>query len=152
MSGFRINGCGVADAFRKVKSLGAHDCPVCGKFKEFHLREVKKKVYVVFIPTFTLESSYAVMCSHCDQGRFVSMEWAHTLLTGTAPKGRLYPENPAQEPLPEPAPAPEELPASETPPIAEALPEPAQKMCPHCGTACEDGHAFCGNCGARLEN
>ena len=90
MGGFLFNGCGVADKFKKIKSLGEHDCPHCGKYKEFHVCEVKRKIHVFYIPTFSYKNSYAVMCSHCDNGKYVSSEWAHTLLTGASPTGSIF--------------------------------------------------------------
>lgn len=83
MGGYRINGCGVTDHFKKIKSLGQHLCPYCKKITEFFLDESKKKIDVFFIPTVTLKSEYAVMCQKCGQGMFCSAEWAGYLLQQT---------------------------------------------------------------------
>lgn len=93
MGGFLFNGCGVADKFKKVKSLGEHECPHCGKYKEFHLCEVKRKIHVFYIPTLSCSNSYAVMCSHCDNGKYVPEEWAHALLTAPGAVETLFAEN-----------------------------------------------------------
>lgn len=80
MGGFRYNGCGVTDHFKKIKKLGTHICPNCRKLAEFTLDEVNKKIDIVFIPTFTLKSSYAIMCSKCKVGETCSVDWAGYLL------------------------------------------------------------------------
>lgn len=80
MGGFRFNGCGATDHFKKVKSLGMHECPKCHQQTEFLLEIAKFKVDVLFIPTLTLKTRYAVMCSKCENGQFVSDAWAAKLM------------------------------------------------------------------------
>ncbi|MCM1542883.1 MAG: zinc ribbon domain-containing protein [Blautia sp.] len=80
MGGYRVNGCGVTDHFKKVKDLGPHLCPKCGKTAEFTLEEAKQKIDVLWIPTFTLKSRYAVICRKCKEGEFCSNEWAGYLM------------------------------------------------------------------------
>lgn len=124
MGGFLFNGCGVADKFKKIKALGEHECPHCGKYKEFHLCEVKRKVHVFFIPTVSYRNSYAVMCSYCDNGKYVSPEWAHTLLTGGAPGNTIF-EGEAQV---------IEAVMTEEQPAIEAE---EKEVCTKCETTCE---------------
>lgn len=90
MGGFRVNGCGVTDHFKKVKSLGTHVCPDCKNSAEFFLEEVKQKIDIVFIPTLTLKSQYAVMCKKCRRGSFCSTEWAGYLLRQTEDPGIIF--------------------------------------------------------------
>ncbi len=80
MGGFRFNGIGATDHFKKLKSLGVHTCPSCGKETEFFLELAKFKIDIIFIPTVTLKTRYAVMCSKCENGQFVSDAWAAKLL------------------------------------------------------------------------
>ena len=90
MGGFRVNGCGATDHFKKIKSLGTHLCPRCGKVTEFFLDEAKFKVDIFFIPTVTLKSRYAVMCGKCEQGEFCSDQWAVNLINNTGPVSVLF--------------------------------------------------------------
>lgn len=84
MGGFRFNGCGVTDHFKKIKPLGQHLCPNCKKIAEFALEEANTKIDIVYIPTFTLKSRYAIMCSKCKEGKLCSAEWAGYLLQQTS--------------------------------------------------------------------
>lgn len=84
MGGFRVNGCGVTDHFKKIRSLGHHMCPLCNRVAEFFLEEAKQRIDVLFIPTVTLKSRYAVMCNKCQQGKFCSEPWALQLLQSPA--------------------------------------------------------------------
>lgn len=143
MGGFLFNGCGVADKFRKIKSLGEHDCPHCGKYKQFHLCEVKRKIHFAYIPTFSINNSYAVMCSHCDNGKTVSPEWAHTLLTGSEKPEVIF-ERPGAV-YAEIAPEKENQEGNS---IFNANSRPAE--CPTCGTLHENDQKFCGKCGLQL--
>lgn len=118
MGGFRFNGCGATDHFKKVKSLGIQLCPQCQKAAEFFLEEVKFKVDIFFIPTVTLKSRYAVMCSKCKQGEFCSDQWAVNLINGTGPASVIFEsqvQTDAQAAIPEQA----------APPVSErTMPQP----------------------------
>lgn len=85
MGGFRFNGCGVTDHFKKVKDLGMHRCPKCSRMTEFALEEANQKIDVFWIPTLTLKSRYAVMCRKCKEGEFCSSEWAGFLMMNQTP-------------------------------------------------------------------
>lgn len=74
MAGFLINGCGAADSYYKLKSVGEAYCPCCRKQKPWELAMLKMKIRVVFIPTVSVSTKYAVMCSGCRQGYYVSEE------------------------------------------------------------------------------
>ncbi len=84
MGGFRIDGCGVSDHFKHLKSLGMYSCPACKKLAEFTLDEANQKIDVFYIPTLTLKTRYAVMCKRCENGEFCSSEWAGYLMNQTA--------------------------------------------------------------------
>ena len=144
MGGFLFNGCGVADKFKKVKALGEHDCPHCGKYKPFHLCEVKRKIHICYIPTVSYRNSYAVMCSHCDNGKTVSTEWAHTLLTGEGKPEVIF-----------------EIPGAVYATLAPAQEERGSEgsifsandrgdVCPRCGAVHSEHQKFCGKCGTKL--
>ncbi|MCM1143849.1 MAG: zinc ribbon domain-containing protein [Blautia sp.] len=83
MGGYRINGCGVTDHLKSIKSLGMYHCPNCKKLTEFTLDEANQKIDVFWIPTLTLKSRYAVVCKKCKNGEFCSAEWAGYLLNQT---------------------------------------------------------------------
>ncbi|MBQ1257726.1 MAG: zinc-ribbon domain-containing protein [Clostridia bacterium] len=144
MGGFLFNGCGVADKFKKVKSLGEHDCPHCGKYKEFHLCEVRRKIHVCYIPTFSIKNSYAVMCSHCDNGKFVSEVWAHTLLTGSGKPEVIFELPGAVYATLEP----EEDTDSTGGSILTA--NSRNDACPACGAVHDAETKFCGKCGLQF--
>lgn len=74
MAGFLINGCGAADSYYKLKGVGEAYCPRCRKQKPWELAMLKMKIRVVFIPTVSVSTKYAVMCSGCRQGYYVSEE------------------------------------------------------------------------------
>ena len=74
MAGFLINGCGAADSYYKLKSVGEAYCSCCRKQKPWELAMLKMKIRVVFIPTVSVSTKYAVMCSGCRQGYYVSEE------------------------------------------------------------------------------
>ncbi|MDO4328923.1 MAG: zinc-ribbon domain-containing protein [Lachnospiraceae bacterium] len=158
MGGFRVNGCGVTDHFKKIKSLGTHVCPDCKNPAEFFLEEVKQKIDIIFIPTLTLKSQYAVMCKKCRRGSFCSTEWAGYLLRQTEdPKvifesdaeakgwskefgGFSSRERQAEEPS---------LQMTAKPLQAVQPQEPVQsgKVCPKCGNRAETAVLFCPRCG-----
>lgn len=74
MAGFLINGCGASDSYYKIKDLVTAYCPRCKKQMPWELAMLKMKIRVVFIPTFSINTKYAVMCSGCRQGYYVSEE------------------------------------------------------------------------------
>lgn len=155
MGGFRVNGCGVTDHFKKIKSLGLHMCPVCKTTSEFFLEEAKQKVDVLFIPTVTLKSRYAVMCSSCKQGQFCSGQWAVNLINGRVPASGIF-ESEAQKPSSPPVVEPEK---PLTPPCCisrETVRQPESGSgrgipeffrCAHCGVTQMREGDFCAYCG-----
>lgn len=157
MGGFRFNGCGATDHFKKIRSLGIHMCPKCKRASEFFLEEAKFKIDVFFIPTVTLKTRYAVMCGKCREGELCSDQWAVNLLNGTGPLPVIF-ESQAQEAV---QPAVSQETASSVPetiscdsseqavqqPVSKGVTAPLFFKCPHCGiTQLREG-AFCSFCG-----
>lgn len=152
MGGFRINGCGVTEHYKKLKSLGVRQCPICGRESEFFLDRIKLKIDIFFIPTLTLKTSYAVMCSACEQGRKCSKQWAGNLMNSAGPVPVIFE---VQAPIPltvpeEPAPAAPESAAPEQAP-QQPLPKgnalPSFFKCPHCGVTQLREGPYCSYCG-----
>lgn len=122
MGGFRVDGCGTKEYFKKIKYLGEQMCPNCKKQTPFYLNEGKYKVSVFYIPTVTLKQRYAVLCDRCEMGHYVDDAEAMRLLR----EGK-----------------PEKL------PDAASGGGAASRRCPQCGR--EADGAFCGHCGAALD-
>ncbi len=163
MGGFRFNGCGVTDHFRKIKSLGTHICPNCGTLAEFTLDEVKQMIDVVFIPTFTLKSSYAVMCKKCKRGEACSVDWAGYLLNHDD-TGEVFFESTAREKgwipggtIPATVPVCPAQQATQTAPVNSVqqtnnpIVSSQGKLCPVCGAKATPEMIFCTECGTKLK-
>lgn len=165
MSGFRFNGCGVVEHFKKIKSLGTHICPRCQKLAEFTLDEVNQKIDIIYIPTFTLKSSYAVMCTKCKEGQSCSVDWAGYLMNhdnigevffestarerGWVPGGELSSSSsPQPQLLPQTA-APS-IPAQQVNPAAVTPLQNNSSCCPSCKAKISAGMLFCPECGEKL--
>lgn len=82
MGGFTVNGCGTGDSFYPKLNLGNHFCKICNSIQEFDLMEVKRKVKVLYIPTFSLNTKYAVSCNRCKTGYYVDDSIRDELLYG----------------------------------------------------------------------
>lgn len=161
MGGFRLNGCGASDHFKKLKCVGTFQCPRCGKVAEFFIAEANFKIDIFFIPTVTLKSRHAVICGKCKEGEFCSEQWAIKLLNSTAPVPVLFEseaqaehtavaEEPAVPPLP--STQAEQHPAAAAPPISPSREGgyPTFCKCPHCGVTQLREGAFCAYCGKPL--
>ncbi len=154
MGGFRFNGCGVVEHYKKMKNLGVRQCPICGRESEFFLDEVKLKIDIFFIPTVTLKVSYAVMCGKCDQGKKCSEQWAVKLINSTGPVPELF-EGQAQAAIPIAAPeefapaAPEPAPPEQAArqPLPKQAAVPSFFKCPHCGVTQLREGPYCSYCG-----
>lgn len=72
MGGFMVNGCGAADSFYKIKDLGTFQCPHCNQLRTYSLMEVKMKIRVLYIPTVSVNTKYAVACASCKNGYYVN--------------------------------------------------------------------------------
>lgn len=148
MGGFRYNGCGVTDHFKKIKNLGMHICPNCRNLAEFTLDEARQKIDVFFIPTLTLKSRYAVMCGRCKQGEFCSVEWAGHLMSQGERPDVIFESGVKQK---------EQIPEGNSGSVSETkkLTEDSQKdkgkldfvRCSSCGTLQVREGNFCAHCG-----
>lgn len=132
MGGFRINGCGAKDYFKKEKFLGTRECPNCKKVASFYLEKAKFKASVLWIPTVTLKTRYAIMCEKCKVGNWIEDAEAYKLLGEGAPVTAV----PVQQEAPKPA----------APAATPAAPVQKNKVCPNCGA--EVPGKFCTVCGA----
>lgn len=84
MGGFTINGCGAADSFYPIKELGEFYCPECRQKRQMCLMEVKRKIKVLYIPTVSINTKYAVGCRFCENGYYISDQQKEDLLYGRA--------------------------------------------------------------------
>lgn len=82
MGGFMFNGCGATDSFYKVRDVGSFFCPGCKETRVFSLFEVKRKIRVVYIPTVPISVKYAVSCSACRDGYYISEQQKDDILYG----------------------------------------------------------------------
>lgn len=82
MGGFMYNGCGTADSFYPKKVLGNHYCNSCHSIQEFDLMEIKRKIRVFFIPTFSLNTKFGVACKKCKSGIYIEEGVRDDLLYG----------------------------------------------------------------------
>lgn len=84
MGGFTINGCGAADSFYPIKDLGEFYCPECRQKRQMCLMEVKRKIKVLYIPTVSINTKYAVGCRSCENGYYISDQQKDDLIYGRA--------------------------------------------------------------------
>ena len=134
MGGFRFNGFGATDHFKKLKNLGIFTCPNCQRTADFYLTDAKFKIDILFIPTVTLKSRYAVICGKCQTGEFCSGQWANKLMTAAAPVTEIF-ESQAQ---------------TSAPPQMPGNAASSGLACSGCGALIRDGSKFCMECGAKL--
>lgn len=80
MAGFLINGCGASDSYYKLKDLKVAHCPHCREQTLWEVAMLKMKIRVVFIPTVPISTKYAVMCSCCRQGYYITEEQKNFIL------------------------------------------------------------------------
>lgn len=84
MGGFTINGFGAADSYYPLKSVGQFYCNVCRKGQNFSVMELKRKVKILYIPTVSLYSKYAVVCDKCKIGYYIDESVKDAILKGKA--------------------------------------------------------------------
>lgn len=80
MGGFLLDGCGVSDGFYPVKEIKVYHCSYCNKEHMYSLFEVKRKLTILFIKTLTFTTKYAVCCSKCKNGYYISDEQKEAIL------------------------------------------------------------------------
>lgn len=128
MGGFRIDGCGTKEYFKKVKYLGERNCPKCKRNTPYYLEKANYKVSVFYIPTVTLKERYAIICERCDYGKYIEDAEAYKILSGDS-NTSLNTENTNDK----------------TEERHENLMN--KKTCPKCGA--EIDGMFCGACGTK---
>ena len=84
MGGVVVNGFGAEDKFKTIKYLGEFVCPHCKKSSQFTLDEVNRKIVLLFIPTVSYSTKYAIMCKKCQLGDYISEYDKNRILNGTA--------------------------------------------------------------------
>lgn len=80
MGGYRVNGCGWSDRLKTIRTLGTFYCPTCGKPTVFTLDKVSTKVDVLWIPTVTLKTKHAIVCSVCKNGKICPPEMVNKII------------------------------------------------------------------------
>lgn len=147
MGGFTINGCGAADSFYTMKSLGTHFCYHCNKEKEFALMEVKRKIVVAFIPTFSISTKYAVACKKCKLGYYVDDTLKDDLYNGRKKievmRDRIEYIDTKSEHM-----AFNAVEGKTAARIQES--QTTASFCKCCGATLKDGQLFCSNCGVKI--
>ncbi|MBR1763042.1 MAG: hypothetical protein IJ731_06715 [Eubacterium sp.] len=84
MGGFTVNGFGAADSYYQMKSVGHFYCNCCNREQEFFVMELKRKVKVLYIPTVSLYSKYAVVCNKCKNGYYIEENVKDDIMYGRA--------------------------------------------------------------------
>lgn len=84
MGGLIIDGFGAEDKFKTIKYLGEYVCPLCNNSNSFTLDEVNRKIVVLFIPTVSYSTKYAIMCKKCQRGRYIDEVDKDKILNGDA--------------------------------------------------------------------
>ena len=149
MGGFTVNGCGATDSFYPVKDLGVFHCPSCGQTRTLCLMEVKRKIRVLYIPTVSISTKYAVACKSCRNGYYITEQQKDDLLYDRSEaeitsEGAILHKKGRPEVIDVQESEPEEpfVPELEEPFAAEpeerSAPGPARRR-------------FCGRCGGRLD-
>lgn len=80
MGGFTVNGCGATDSFYPMKDIGRFSCPHCRESRMLSLMEVKRKIRVIYIPTVSISTKYAVACAVCKNGYYISEQQKDDIL------------------------------------------------------------------------
>ncbi len=113
MAGFTYNGFGAADSYYPLKSIGTFYCPHCRKERSFALMELRMKVRLLYIPTVTVNTKYAIVCEKCKEGYYVEESVKNDILAGRIQpivqadgvqlnRVGLQQEIPASQPIPQP--------------------------------------------------
>lgn len=84
MAGFTINGFGASDSYYVLKGLQAAHCPNCRKETQWALMELKMKIRLLYIPTVSVGTKYAVACSKCKNGYYVDERQRDFILNNSA--------------------------------------------------------------------
>lgn len=107
MGGFTINGCGASDSYYPLRTLTGMTCPSCGK-ADLALTELRMKIRVFYIPTFTIGKKYGILCPRCKNGYYVSDAQRDYVMSHGAECVQLLPDGIQIIPVEEAAALPEE--------------------------------------------
>ena len=86
MAGFTFNGFGASDTYRTLKELKTAHCNSCRKETTFALMELKMKIRLLYIPTVSIGTKYAVVCTRCKNGYYVDERQRQFILDNPASK------------------------------------------------------------------
>lgn len=86
MAGFTLNGFGASDSYYPLKELKMAHCRVCGRDTQFSLMELKMKIRLLYIPTVSVGTKYAVVCTRCKNGFYVSQDQRDFILNNPVSK------------------------------------------------------------------
>lgn len=179
MGGFMYNGFGAADSYYPIKSVGKFYCNACNKEQEFSVMELKRKIRVLYIPTLTINSKFAVACNKCKNGYYIDDNQKNGLLYGRAIVKNISENGPNivfieendnynivstnSEPIaeitpewivePEPQPRPNSQPNLQPnpQPINQPIVTSTTKKCPNCGFNYVGDPEICVMCGEKLK-
>lgn len=84
MAGFTINGFGASDSYYVLKGLQTARCPNCRKETQWALMELKMKIRLLYIPTVSVGTKYAVTCTKCKNGYYVDERQRDFILNNPA--------------------------------------------------------------------
>lgn len=153
-----LNGFGAADSYYPIKELPGLQCRRCKK-ADMALMELRMKIRIVYIPTFTIGKKYAVCCPKCKEGFYVDDAQRTFILNHDASCVQVSDEGitlvddeaDAVEAAPQAAslPEPEEAPVAAPPAEPAAAKEEAAPKC-SCGAELIPGALFCMKCGKKV--
>ncbi len=140
MAGFVLNGMGWADNLRSILGLGKHYCKFCNSVQDFSLMEISRKIYVLFLPTITIKTQYAVCCERCKNGLCINDRQRDLLLYQGAKlevqegMSIVVPDHPSL--------------------LEQSIVSQLRSVCPKCGKEqLEEGSVkFCAFCGSPMQN
>lgn len=148
MGGFMINGCGAADSYYLLKSLPGHTCRLCRK-NDYALMELKRKIRVLYIPTVSLSTKYAVVCPKCKEGYYVSDAQKDFILRNDPSCVEIVSDGVVIHGFG--SSQPERIIDTEVVTEVEEQPVPETKgaYCSNCGAVLSPNTIFCTQCGTR---
>lgn len=136
MGGFTVDGFGVGDSFYPKLGLGQHYCSFCKSMQEFALMEVRRKIKLLYIPTVSINTKYAVGCAKCKSGYYITDEQRDEILYRGA-QIEVKSDGIIIKQIGENAPA--------------RIQQAAESVCPKCGREQPNPGKFCSYCGASLQ-
>ena len=92
MAGFTLNGFGASDTYHTLKELKTAHCNACKRETTFALMELKMKIRLLYIPTVSIGTKYAVVCTRCKNGYYVDERQKQFILDNPASKVEIRPD------------------------------------------------------------